>query len=117
MRASSSIALPGELASAFRSFATLEGCLRVLVEDFDMVGRALPLMPTLLRRTVSMKRMATDLQAQSVITLARLERMPQRIDALLSGIEKGAIGVTLRSDEGGDVSTILGRVTAYPETT
>ncbi|MEZ3157412.1 AarF/UbiB family protein [Microbacterium sp. BWR-S6Y] len=106
------IALPGELASAFRSFATLEGCLRVLVDDFDMVGRALPLMPTLLRRTLSMKRMATDLQAQSVINLARLERMPQRIDALLSGVEKGAIGVTLRSDDGSDVSGILGRVTA-----
>ncbi len=106
------IALPGELASAFRSFATLEGCLRVLVDDFDMVGRALPLMPTLLRRTLSMKRLATDLQAQSVINLARLERMPQRIDALLSGVEKGAIGVTLRSDDGSDVSGILGRVTA-----
>ncbi|MDU0366301.1 AarF/UbiB family protein [Microbacterium sp. KSW4-17] len=106
------IALPGELASAFRSFATLEGCLRVLVDDFDMVGRALPLMPTLLRRTLSLKRMATDLQAQAVISLARLERMPQRLDALLSGVEKGSIGVTLRSDDGNDVSGILGRVTA-----
>lgn len=106
------IALPGELASAFRSFATLEGCLRVLVDDFDMVGRALPLMPTLLRRTLSAKRMATDLQAQAVISLARLERMPQRLDALLSGVEKGSIGVTLRSDDGNDVSGILGRVTA-----
>lgn len=106
------IALPGELASAFRSFATLEGCLRVLVDDFDMVGRALPLMPTLLRRTLSAKRMATDLQAQAVISLARLERMPQRLDALLSGVEKGSIGITLRSDDGNDVSGILGRVTA-----
>lgn len=106
------IALPGELASAFRSFATLEGCLRVLVDDFDMVGRALPLMPMLLRRTLSMKRVATDVQAQAVISLARLERMPQRLDALISGVEKGSIGVTLRSDDGNDVSGILGRVTA-----
>lgn len=106
------IALPGELASAFRSFATLEGCLRVIVDDFDMVGRALPLMPTLLRRTVSLKRMATDLQAQSVITMARLENIPRRLDALLTGVEKGSIGITLRSDDGDDVSGILGRVTA-----
>lgn len=77
-----------------------------------MVRRALPLMPMLLRRTVSVKRLATDLQAQAVITLARLERMPQRLDALLSGVEKGSIGITLRSDDGDDVSGILGRVTA-----
>lgn len=106
------IALPGELASAFRSFATLEGCLRVLVDDFDMVGRALPLMPALLRRTVSLTRMATDLQAQAVISLARIESMPRRLDALLTGIEKGSIGVTLRGADGDDVSGVLGRVTA-----
>ncbi|WP_295838092.1 AarF/UbiB family protein [uncultured Microbacterium sp.] len=105
------IALPGELASAFRSFATLEGCLRVLVDDFDMVGRALPLMPTLLRRTVSMKRVATDLQAQSVINLARLEQIPRRIDALLTGAEKGSIGVTLRGTNGDDLGALLGRTT------
>jgi ubiquinone biosynthesis protein len=105
------IALPGELASAFRSFATLEGCLRVLVDDFDMVGRALPLMPTLLRRTVSMKRLATDLQAQSVINLARLEQIPRRIDALLTGAEKGSIGITLRGANGEDLGELLGRTT------
>lgn len=105
------IALPGELASAFRSFATLEGCLRVLVDDFDMVGRALPLMPTLLRRTVSMKRVATDLQAQSVINLARLEQIPRRIDALLTGTEKGSIGITLRGANGDDLGELLGRTT------
>lgn len=105
------IALPGELASAFRSFATLEGCLRVIVDEFDMVGRALPLMPTLLRRTVSVKRMATDAQAQAVIALARLEQIPRRLDALLTGVEKGSIGITLRSADGEDVSGILGRAT------
>ena len=105
------IALPGELASAFRSFATLEGCLRVLVDDFDMVGRALPLMPTLLRRTVSMKRVATDLQAQSVINLARLQQIPRRIDALLTGAEKGSIGITLRGANGDDLGELLGRTT------
>ncbi len=105
------IALPGELASALRSFATLEGCLRVIVEDFDMVGRALPLMPTLLRRTVSLTRTATDVQAAAVISLARLQRLPQRLEGLLTGIERGSIGITLRSDDGTDTSGILSRIT------
>lgn len=111
------IALPGELASAFRSFATLEGCLRVIVDDFDMVGRALPLMPALLRRTLSAKRLATDLQAGSVISMARIQRMPRRLEALLTGIEKGSIGVTLRSKDGTDAGGILNRVTAEAAST
>lgn len=111
------IALPGELASAFRSFATLEGCLRVIVDDFDMVGRALPLMPTLLRRTLSVTRLATDLQAASVISMARIQRMPRRLEALLTGIEKGSIGVTLRSEDGKDAGGILNRVTAEAAST
>ncbi|WZH37466.1 MAG: AarF/UbiB family protein [Microbacterium enclense] len=111
------IALPGELASAFRSFATLEGCLRVIVDDFDMVGRALPLMPTLLRRTVSMKRLATDLQASAVISLARIQRIPRRLEALLTGIEKGSIGVTLRSEDGTDAGGVLSRIAAEAAST
>ncbi|MEV8241688.1 AarF/UbiB family protein [Microbacterium testaceum] len=111
------IALPGELASAFRSFATLEGCLRVIVDDFDMVGRALPLMPTLLRRTLSVTRLATDLQAATVISMARIQRMPRRLEALLTGIEKGSIGVTLRSEDGKDAGGSLNRVTAEAAST
>lgn len=105
------IALPAELASAFRSFATLEGCLRVLVHDFDMAGRALPLMPMLLRRTLSLSRMATDLQAQTVIALARLEQIPRRLDALLTGAERGSIGITLRGQDGSDMNGMLTRAT------
>ncbi|MDF2993421.1 MAG: putative unusual protein kinase [Microbacterium sp.] len=111
------IALPGELASAFRSFATLEGCLRVIVDDFDMVGRALPLMPTLLRRTLSVTRLATDLQAATVISMARIQRMPRRLEALLTGIEKGSIGVTLRTEDGKDAGGSLNRVTAEAAST
>ena len=111
------IALPGELASAFRSFATLEGCLRVIVDDFDMVGRALPLMPTLLRRTVSAKRLATDLQAGAVISLARIQRVPRRLEALLTGIEKGSIGITLRSADGTDAGGVLNRIAAEAAST
>lgn len=104
------IALPGELASAFRSFATLEGCLRAIIDDFDMVGRALPLMPTLMRRTFSLRRIAVDAQADSAIAIARLQALPRRLDTLLTGIEKGSIGITLRSDDGTDAGGILSRI-------
>jgi ubiquinone biosynthesis protein len=69
-------------------------------------------MPSILRRTVSAKKMLTDLQAQSVISLARLQRIPRRLENLLAGAEKGSIGITLRGESGDDVGGILGRTTA-----
>ncbi|MGR9922036.1 hypothetical protein ACUOHO_27010, partial [Escherichia coli] len=52
-----------------------------------------------------------------MISLARLQRMPQRLEALLTGIERGSIGITLRSDDGTDTSGILSRITSELATT
>lgn len=91
------IALPGDLAAAFRSFATLEGCLRVLVADFDMLERALPLVPGMLRRTISLRRLMTDAQAQAAVTGAMVRSLPRRLDNLLTGIERGTVGIRLNA--------------------
>lgn len=97
------VALPGDLAAAFRSFATLEGCLRVIVPDFDMIDRALPLVPRLLRRTMSLKRLTTDIQARAAITGALVRSLPRRLDSLLTGLERGTVGIKVNAfgDEGG----------------
>ncbi|MFB2580982.1 ABC1 kinase family protein [Herbiconiux sp. P15] len=91
------IALPGDLASAFRSFATLEGCLKVLDPHFDMFEQALPMVPELLRHSQSLHRTATGLQAQASVTAARVRSLPGRLDSLLTGLEKGTVGVRLRA--------------------
>jgi ubiquinone biosynthesis protein len=106
------IALPADLASAFRSFATLEGCLRVLVPDFDMIGRALPLVPRMLRRSLSMKRMASGLQAQASVTAALLKGLPRRLDTLLTGVEKGTVGIRLRAFGDDGDQGVLGGITS-----
>ncbi|MFG6402683.1 ABC1 kinase family protein [Microbacterium sp. P04] len=83
------IALPGDLASAFRSFATLEGCLRVLVPDFDMVGRALPVVPQLVKHMLSPRRALLDAEGRAIIANARLRALPLRVDALMSALQNG----------------------------
>ncbi|RFA22795.1 ABC1 kinase family protein [Subtercola boreus] len=90
------IALPSTLASAFRSFATLEGCLHVLVSDFDMMGSALDRVPTLLGRMLSAKRLALTAQAQASNTAAYARTLPRRVDSLLTQLEHGTLGVRLR---------------------
>lgn len=86
------IALPGNLAAAFRSFATLEGCLRTLSPGYDMVHHALPLIPRLARQTVSPRRMLVDAEARVIIARTQLQRLPGRLDRLASSIEGGSMG-------------------------
>lgn len=91
------IALPGDLASAFRSLATLEGCLRVIEQDFDMMRQAMDLVPRLLRRTVSLKRTATSAQARAAIMAQMVSSLPQRLDALMSNVEDGSFSIRLKA--------------------
>ncbi|MEA9985070.1 MULTISPECIES: ABC1 kinase family protein [Subtercola] len=108
------IALPATLASAFRSFATLEGCLRVLVPDFDMMGSALDRVPTLLLRMLSVKRIAATAQAQASNTAAYARTLPRRLNSLVSQLESGTLGVKVRHFSAPDdrlfVNAIVGEI-------
>jgi ubiquinone biosynthesis protein len=86
------IALPGNLAAAFRSFATLEGCLRVISPGYDMVTHALPRIPDLVRRTISVRQGAVGTEARAIVTAIQLQRAPRRIDAVLTAVESGTLG-------------------------
>lgn len=91
------IALPETLASAFRSFATLEGCLRVIVSDFSMVDRALERMPALMRRMVSVRHLAASAQAQAAVVGALARRVPRRLESITSQLERGSFAVRVQS--------------------
>ncbi len=105
------VALPGDMASAFRSFATLEGCLKVLVPDFDLLARALDVVPKILRRDLSLERTAVGAQAQAAVGLQMLRSLPRRLDALMTGLEEGRLSIRLRAfDEQGDQPFLRGIV-------
>ncbi|PPF75752.1 hypothetical protein C5B99_07625 [Pseudoclavibacter sp. Z016] len=87
------LALPSTLASAFRSFATLEGCLRVIEPDFDFVQRALPFVPELLKQLLALKRVIGTAQAKAAVAAAYAARMPNRIDTIVSKLEDGELSV------------------------
>ncbi|SMH39331.1 ubiquinone biosynthesis protein [Rathayibacter oskolensis] len=105
------IALPATLSSAFRSFATLEGCLHVLVPDFDMVERALERVPKLMKRMLSLRRVAASAQAQAAVGAAYARRIPRRVESLSQQLERGTLGVRLRTfADGGDRGFVGGLV-------
>nr|WP_315268355.1 AarF/UbiB family protein [Microbacterium lemovicicum] len=94
------IGLPGDLAAAFRSLATLEGCLKVIDPDFDMMRQALLLVPKLLRRVQSLPRAATSAQARAAVLAEMVGTLPHRADAVLSGIENGTLAIRVKSLDG-----------------
>ncbi|MEF2978307.1 ABC1 kinase family protein [Subtercola sp. YIM 133946] len=96
------IALPATLSSAFRSFATLEGCLHVIVPDFDLVTEAFPRVPTIMRRMLDPKRLAIGVQAQLAVGRALLRKFPRRIDSLMEKLDAGTFGIRIRSFSEGD---------------
>ena len=102
------LALPATLSSAFRSFATLEGCLKVLVPDFDMAERALARMPALTRRMLSAKRMAASAQAQAAVLSAYARKLPRRLESLASQLERGTLNVRVRSFAAADDQWFVG---------
>lgn len=86
------LALPAGLASMFRSFATLEGCLRVLVPDFSFVDRALERVPALMRRMTSLPHLAASVHAQTAVLGALARRLPRRLESITSQLERGELG-------------------------
>ncbi|MCU1481444.1 MAG: AarF/ABC1/UbiB kinase family protein [Subtercola sp.] len=108
------IALPATLSSAFRSFATLEGCLKVIVPDFDLVTEAFPRVPTLMRRMLDPKRLAIGVQAQLAVGRALLRKFPRRIDSIMAKLDSGDFGIRIRSfSEGDDRQWLNGVVSEF----
>lgn len=91
------IALPSDLASAFRSLATLEGCLKVIQPDFDIMREAMAVVPELIEKERSLPRTAMSTQARAVVLADRVAEVPRRLDELLTNVQDGTIGVRLRS--------------------
>ena len=106
------IALPGDLAAAFRSLATLEGCLTVIDPDFDMFQRALPVVPKLLQRTLTPEALSVGAEAQAAVIAVRSQLLPGRLDALVTRIQDGAIDVRLAASDGAPGQGLVYAVTS-----
>lgn len=109
------MALPPSLLLVFRTLASLEGTLRRVCPDYDMVGRALTIAPRMATRLISPEDAAMSLQTWSALLSEQLMRMPRRVESISRGLEEGTLSVRLRSfespDERGWIDGLAGRVT------
>lgn len=91
------LALPPSLLLVFRTLASLEGSLRRLRHDYDMVGRALSQAPSFMRALTSPRGFALTAQTQAAIVGEQLRRLPRTLSTLSQQLEDGTFSVRLRS--------------------
>lgn len=109
------LALPPSLLLVFRTLASLEGSLRRLRPDYDMVGRALARAPHFARAMTSPRSIALSAQTQAAIVGEQLRRLPRTVSTLARQLEDGTLAIRLRTfdDDGsrGFVERLFGRFT------
>ncbi len=105
---------PPEIGAVFRAVATLEGTLRILSPDFDMIEEARSYAATLVRETVKLSALRQMVQEEIMTLAPLLHRLPRRIDRISASMERGTFTMNMRmfSDERDQrfISTQIGRL-------
>ncbi|WP_254780431.1 ABC1 kinase family protein [Arthrobacter woluwensis] len=95
-------AVPPQIAAAFRALAALEGTLRLLDPDFDVIAEARALGSDHLEQEFTPERLKTELSRQALTLLPTLARLPRRVDRLADALEQGTLTARVRvlADDG-----------------
>ncbi|WP_323985960.1 ABC1 kinase family protein [Microbacterium plantarum] len=109
------LALPPGLLLGFRTLGAIEGTLRRLDPDYDMIKRALSRAPQYALHMGDPRSAAMTAQVQLQLGLERARELPRRVDGILSDLESGRLTVRLRALESPDdrswVESLTGRLT------
>lgn len=90
------IAVPGELATAFRAVATLEGTLRHLSPTFDMLTEASGYASERVAREFKPQAVFTTLSDELTALLPLVRRLPTRVDRLTGALVDGRLSLNIR---------------------
>ena len=90
------ISVPSELAGAFRAVAVLEGTLRLLDPDFDLITEAREYGEARVRSVFRPNSLAEALNDEVMTLLPMLKRLPRRLDQISGDLEAGRLGLNMR---------------------
>ncbi|SKC74670.1 ABC1 kinase family protein [Krasilnikoviella flava] len=94
---SSGIAVPPQVAAAFRTFASLEGTLGLLSPGYDLVSGARDHGRPLLGRLMTPEAVRRKATQQLLGFAPELERLPRRVTRLVRDLEEGRFTVAVRA--------------------
>ncbi len=89
-------AVPPAVAAAFRSLGALEGTLRTLDPQLDLMDAARDAGRDLAGERLQPDRLKADLAEQLTHLLPVLQRIPRRLDALADAAQRGELSVNVR---------------------
>ncbi len=91
------LAVPPQVAAAFRTFASLEGTLRLLDPGFDLVAAARRTAQPIVRRVVTTEGLRARATSLLLGLAPELERLPRRLARITSDVEAGRLTFSVRT--------------------
>lgn len=83
------IAVPGDVAGAFRTLASVEETLKVLDPETSLIKGARSVMPTLMARLSDPEQLTRKLGAESLVALSVARRLPERGEVISDALARG----------------------------
>jgi ubiquinone biosynthesis protein len=90
-------AVPSQVASALRALAALEGTLRSISPQVDLVTAAKEEGQVLIAADMGPEQLRKNLEDQLITMLPLLQRLPRRINAIAENLEYGRTLITVRA--------------------
>jgi len=90
------LAVPTEVAAAFRAFGIVEGSLRTLSPDFDMISRTRSFAATELGPRLRPDAVRTAVTDELVDVLPLLRKLPRHVDRIAAAAEEGRLRANIR---------------------
>lgn len=88
--------VPTQIATAFRALGALEGTLRTIHPELDLVSASRSAGQDYLGQKLSRHEVRAALEEQLVHMMPVLERLPRRVDAIAASVQRGEAQLRLR---------------------
>jgi ubiquinone biosynthesis protein len=87
---------PPEIGAVFRAVTTLEGTLRILSPDFNMIEEARSYAATLVQETIQLSALSKMVEEEIMALAPILHRLPRRLDRISTSMERGSFSMNMR---------------------
>lgn len=91
------LTVPPEVAAVFRAIGTLDGTMRSIDPDYDLVAGAKEFAEAYFATRMRPSQIKTSLTDELIALLPLLRQMPRRLDRISSALEDGRLSVNVRS--------------------
>jgi ubiquinone biosynthesis protein len=94
--AAHNLGVPPEVAAVFRALGTLEGTLRLIAPQFDLVAATRSFAAQQVSDQLSPDQLRATLTQELATLLPMLRRLPRRLDRIAGAAEQGRLGINVR---------------------